>query len=96
MSRIITQEEVNRTSELHTSYLNEEYNNSNLEKPKDNYIISVYLNGGHVLNVECEDWKLTSNPDGSFSGYSFSGMKKGEQVSFSIPDIVAVKSVKVD
>lgn len=67
-----------------------------MENLKCKYMVSVYLKGGHIIDVECEEWKLTNNHDGSFSGYSFKGMKEGEKISLSIPDIVAVKSVKLD
>ncbi|MCL1696382.1 hypothetical protein [Lysinibacillus sp. BPa_S21] len=59
---------------------------------KNKYIVSVYLKGGHSIDVECEDWNFTKNHDGTFNGYSFTGMKKGEQITLSIPDIVAVKT----
>lgn len=59
---------------------------------KKKYVVSVHLKGGHTVNVECEDWKFTKNHNGTFNGYSFTGMKKGEQITLSIPDIVAVKA----
>lgn len=60
---------------------------------KFNYLLTVYLRGGHVVEVYCEEHKFRRDPEtGQYVGYNISGLREGSVVSFSIPDIVGYSS----
>lgn len=67
-----------------------------MDEKKYKFQLTVYLRSGHEISFKCDDWKFTNASDGKYSGYSLSGIEKGVQVGFSLPDIVAIKSINLD
>lgn len=53
-------------------------------------IASVYLKGGQVIYVHCDDLSVSKQNGNDLVGYSFTGAVTGESFYFRIDDISAI------